>query len=329
MSQESVRPRRLPIRSISLRLEGLEGRCLLSGMSAKTVTFQEVLNGSTIVPGTSVLTITGTKKNDAITINDNGTGTAGNIFVSTGSGQDFMSTGAVSELLVKPGGGNDNITYELDSNLQPNVSELIEVGSKGTTVGSVQFTVNIVGKVLDHSSLAIFEAPVFSRKSTMTVNDSGEVDGDLTAGIAALGSTKIGRSPELFQFQSTAAIGPDGEIAAGVIGSRANDFGSFSYSGLNNGELDIVAQGNGGNDQFDADAFMIAGSTGTVGTSGSPSLIRTAGKKDKLNFTIERGTDSTSTTGIYAELIDTSKKDTSTHTGNVTATTKGADTTVM
>ena len=68
--------------------------------------------------GTTELLITGTKKNDGITISDNGTGTAGNIFVSLSDGQDFMSTGAVTEIAVQTGTGNDKVTYELDGNLQ-------------------------------------------------------------------------------------------------------------------------------------------------------------------------------------------------------------------
>ena len=62
------------------RLESLETRCLLTAKMPAQITIQEV--PSTLVSGTTELVITGTKKNDGISISDNGTGTAGNIFVS-------------------------------------------------------------------------------------------------------------------------------------------------------------------------------------------------------------------------------------------------------
>ena len=175
---------RLMKRSACLRFDKLDDRCLLSGKTPPQITIQET--PSTIgVPGSTLLLITGTKNNDSISINDNGTGTAGNIFVSLGDGRDYMSTGAVSEIAVATGKGNDRVTYELDGNLQPNVQELVFVGSNVKRGGgSVQFTVNIVGKVLDGASLGIIGVPDAKKTTTMTVNDSGEIDGSLTAGLA-------------------------------------------------------------------------------------------------------------------------------------------------
>ena len=318
-------------RSANLHLEKLEERCLLSTKPAPVVTFSETPDPNSFAPGATILTITGTKKNDSISISDNGTATAGNIFVSTGTGQDFMSSGAVSELLVLTGKGTDNVTYELDGNLQAKANELIEVGAsrKGQSGGSVNLTVNIVGKVLDQASLGILEAPDPTHKSIMTVNDSGEVDGDLTAGIAKLGSSHPGRGPEVLSVQSTATIGVNGDLDVGMIGSKAKDTASVSYSGTNDGEVDITELGNGGNDQLSADVYMIPGSTGKVGSSSNVSTLKTSGKKDKLRFTIYQGTDSTTTTNIFAAVIDTSKKDMSAHTENVMATTKGKDTIVV
>ena len=97
-------------------IEMLEHRCLLTAKMPAQITIKEIPN--TLVSGTSELLITGTKKNDGITINDNGTGTAGNMFVSLSDGRDFMSTGAVTEVAVSTGTGNDHVTYELDGNLQ-------------------------------------------------------------------------------------------------------------------------------------------------------------------------------------------------------------------
>ncbi len=172
------------------QLELLESRCLLNAKMPAQISIKET--PSTLIPGTSELLITGTKKNDSISISDNGTGTAGNIFVSTGDGQDFTSTGAVTDISVPTGTGNDRVTYELDGNLQTPNQELVFVGSgvkKGG--GSVQLTVNIVGKILAGSELVVLEQPDPKKLTTMTVNDSGEIDGSFTAGISSFGETKV------------------------------------------------------------------------------------------------------------------------------------------
>lgn len=57
-------------------------------------------------------------------------------------------------------------------------------------------------------------------------------------------------------------------------------------------------------------------------------MIKSSGKKDHLRFTVYQGTDSTSRSNIFAELIDSSRKDVSSHTANVIALTKGSDTIV-
>ena len=193
--------------------------------------------------------------------------------------------------------------------------------------GSIQFNVNILGKVLDTANLTVLGYPNQSKPTKMIVNDPGEIDGILGTGISYPGSNpRVAGGPEFFQFTSTASIGPDGEIGTGLIGSKRNDTASVSYKGTNNGELDITEIGNGGNDQLEADVTMVAGSTGTVGQGMFPSYLRASGKKDRLTFTITRGNDFSSTNGIYAQIFDTSKKDVSLHTPNVTAYTKGMDT---
>ena len=311
------------------RLEALEDRCLLSGKSPARITIQEMPNTGGLFPGTTVLLISGTKKNDSVSISDNGTGKAGNIFVSLGDGRDYMSTGAVSEIGVQTDTGTDRVTYELNGNLQSNVNELVFVGSNAKRGGgSVQFTVNIVGKVLDGASLGIVGVPDARKTTTMNVNDSGEVDGNLTAVLSTLGPKSPSGGPEVYHFSSSATIGPGGSLVTGLLGSRRNDIASVSYSGTNNGELDVNMFGNGGNDQLGADVFMLPGSVGAVGSAAKHSVLQTSGRKDRIFFAIHRGADTTTTTNVFAEIIGTSKKDTSMHTANVTAKTKGTDTIV-
>jgi hypothetical protein len=68
---------------------------------------------------------------------------------------------------------------------------------------------------------------------------------------------------------------------------------------------------------------MGMGSTGTVGESGSGTSIIAGKGKSRLSFTVERGTDTTSTTGVFAKVIGGSRKVVVDHTANVTVQSKG------
>lgn len=307
---------------LGTRLESLEPRCLLAAKVPAQITIQEV--PSTVIAGTSELVIMGTKKNDGITINDNGTGTAGNIFVSLSDGRDFMSTGAVTGIEVITGTGSDQVTYELDGNLQTPNQELVFVGSgvkKGG--GALQFTVNIVGAINDGSNLVVLAEPDAKKLTTMSVNDSGAIDGSLSTGISTFGETKLKPGPENFNLQSTGTIGPNGILDTGSIGGSHNDVAKISYSGTNNGAIELFEFGDGGRDTLSADVFMVPGSTGTVGTSKNEAEVEGSGK-DNLSFTVEEGTDTTTTTNIFAEVIGKTKKDRVIHTANVLVKTKGS-----
>ncbi len=304
-----------------IRLETLEARCLLTAKLPAQITIQEI--PSTLVSGTTELLITGTKKNDGITINDNGTGTAGNMFVSLSDGRDFMSTGAVTGVDVETGTGNDHVTYELDGNLQTPNQELVFVGSGVKQGGgAVQLTVNIAGSILTGSSLVVLGVPDPRKTTTMTVNESGEIDGDFTAGISGFGTKNPKPGPVKFSAQSTGTIGAGGDIDLGAVGGKHNDVATVSYSGTNNGEIDVFELGNGGSDNLNADIFMIPGSTGSVGTSNNQSIVEGSGK-DHLSFTVAQGTDTTTTSNIFAQIVGKTKKDKVTHTANVIVKTKG------
>ncbi len=308
------------------RLDFLEPRCLLNAKMPAAITIQETPNTGS--PGTSDLLITGTKGNDQISISDNGTGTAGNIFVSYSGGGMYMSTEAVTEIGVKTGTGKDQVTYELDGNLMTPNQELVFVGSgvkKGG--GSVQLTVNIVGKVLAGSNLLVIEEPDPKKLTSMTVNDSGEVDGSFEAGVSSFGATKVKPGPINYRFQSTATIGTGGDLVAGLVGGSHKDTGDITYSGTNDGQFGVTELGNGGSDQLSADVFMNPGSTGTVGTAGDESMVEGSGKSD-LSFTVAQGTDTTTTTNIFAQVVGKSKRTKVVHTANVSVNSKGSVTLV-
>ena len=308
------------------RVEILEARRLLSAKPPAQVEFEEM--PSTIDSGATELVITGTKKNDGIVINDNGTGTAGNIFVSLSNGTDYMSVNAITDIFVLTGTGKDSVTYELDGNLQPNVQRHVFVGSGAKNGGgTVDFTADVVGKTLAQSGLAVIGIADAKKPTTMTLNDSGDIDGSLTAGLE---TAKFGTShkagPEILNLSSTAQISSDGTLVAGLIGTARNDVANVSYTGTNDGEIDVTEKGNGGADRLAANIFMTSTSSGKVGGS-TPAEVTGSGK-DHLDFTIDRGADSTSMTGINAYIVGTSKKDKLVHTANVIATTKGSNSTV-
>jgi hypothetical protein len=138
------------------------------------------------------------------------------------------------------------------------------------------------------------------------------------------------RSSSLRFETLTAAIGPNGNLLAGLRGSSKRDIANVTYSGTNNGELDINEFGNGGNDQLSADVFMIPGSTGTVGSAMNHSTITASGKQDNLQFTIQDGNIPSSIVDvdIYAVIQSKSKKDKIVRTGNVQSFTQGSVTEV-
>ena len=162
----------------------------------------------------------------------------------------------------------------------------------------------------------------------MTVNDSGEIFGELSTGLVAPTVGKSNKAgPERFSFSSTAEISGAGQITAGIIGTKKNDTADIEYSGKNNGEIDVNEMGNGGSDQLTANIDMSAVSNGTVGSSSDKATVSGAGH-DLLTFKIRRGTDSTSTIGINAAITGSSRKDKLVHTANVLAATSGSDTIV-
>ena len=203
------------------------------------------------------------------------------------------------------------------------------VGSGGKNGGgTVQFTANIAGRILATSELSLLAVGDKTKTTTMTVNDSGEIDGSLITGLIAPTTGKSMKAgPERFFFSSTAPITGDGSLEAGLVGTNKNDTADVEYSGKNDGEIFVNETGNGGSDQLTANIDMTATSGGTVGDSLTKAIVSGAGR-DQSSFRIKRGTDSTSTTGVDAEITGSSRKDKLIHTANVIAATSGSDTIV-
>jgi hypothetical protein len=323
-------------RSLALHVENLEQRRLLSGNGAAHITIQEI--PSSLASGGYEMVITGTKGNDSILISDNGTGAAGNFFVSTGSGIDYMSLHAISYVYVVTGRGTDHVTYELNGNLAPSLSEAVFAisGSKGgsglpkvTGGGTLDFTANIVGKISESASLTVGVYSDPKSATTANVNVTGEVDGSLTIGVLPLNgisSKKAGNTTLNFNAKDT--VGLTGSLQAFGVGGKNRNNLNASYFGTNDGNLSVYEVGYGKNDEVNADLEMTSVSTGTVG-DGTFDAVGGTGSRLRARFTIYRGTDSTSTTGIHAEIYTMSKKSVAEQTANVTDQAAGSDTIVM
>src|SRR4051812_22863597 len=88
-------------------LESLEGRRLMAAQPLAPGVREITTNGAT------ELIITGTNRADTITISDNGTGAAGNVTVTSGTGATYTSVGPIAMIQVIAKGGNDQVTYNL------------------------------------------------------------------------------------------------------------------------------------------------------------------------------------------------------------------------
>ena len=245
------------------------------------------------------------------------------MFVSLSDGRDFMSSDAVTEIDVATGTGSDHVTYELDGNLQTPI-EIVFVGSgvkKGG--GSIQLTVNIVGAVNDGSSLVVIGVPDPRKPTKMTVNDSGESTVAFRRGSQHLVRPSSSRAPENLSVQSTGTIGPNGYLDLGAVGGSHNDVANIMYSGTNNGEVELFEEGNGGSDDSSADVYMIRDRRAPSAPRQASPRLKGPGN-DHLSFTVEQGTDTTTKTNIFAEVIGKTKKDKVIHTGNVVVNTKGS-----
>ena len=324
MRQQHSGVRRRPA---AFPLERLESRVLLSKAAPK-ITIQEVALGNQFE-----VQILGTPKNDAITINDNGTTGAGAITVTTGDGTTFTSTHPISAVAVATGQGSDHVTYNLLSALQ---TDRIVVASSASlsninmpTVkggGNLQFTANRVGAVLSDNALELFASPDSKGKTSMIVNDANSIVGTVVAGVSQFGSMTTNKNgPVSFSMTSTALVDATGTLFVVGSGGSGKNTMSATYSGTNKGDIEVGEGGSGSQDRLAADINMAAGSIGTVGAK-SMTAVSDSGKKASVHLAIRRGTDSTSTTGITAKIIAASKSSTAQQTANVVNQTQGKDT---
>ncbi len=223
--------------------ERLEARALLAKTPA-TIMFQVLPrnDGSNDFE----LLITGTSKNDAITIVDNGTDAAGNISVTTGSGLSFTSQQVITDVRAVTGKGNDRVTYELTGNLKAGVHEDVIAASAGSALGvagttgggNLQFVVDLAGKVSKDAELLAFAAADPKGKTAITFSDSSEIDGEVGVDVfSSGGSSNKNTGPVSLSLNSTSTIGIDGSLGFDTLVRASQTAVSATYVGRLIGEI--------------------------------------------------------------------------------------------
>lgn len=317
-------------KSTAPRLECLETRELLAARAVPQVAITEVTDGRS---ASYDLVIVGTRRNDAITIVDDGQAGAGAIRVSTGRGADYVAQHPIANIRVITGAGRDAVTYQLPCGLQAGVQRSVTMSSAGFTTptaptisggGSLRANVDVAGAIPAGSSLDVIATVAPKAATRLDVRQSGTVDGAFTVSATNQGQFMPARTgPVTFNLDSTAAIGATGRETVIAGGGRSRNLLSVNYSGTNDGALRVTEQGAGANDRVAANLLMAAGSTGTVAGSAAtiggtaPAQVGSTGKNARVRFAIFRGTDSTSTAGIDAQVTASARRSRIEHTANV------------
>lgn len=247
-----------PRLTLAPNLESLEGRQLLAA-SAGQLRLQEISTNNYVE-----LLITGTPQNDVVTIDDNGTGTAGNIRVTLADGTSYTSKQAISQVAFQGRRGNDQVTYNLNGDLVASRTVLIDLGA-----GDDQFTGNVKGAI-DTSATFALEAFGDPGNDNMVINESGAVQAGTffpylegNAGNDTLGYNAIGN------ISAGATVGP------GMSGGVGNDTITANYAGVVNGTYlyNLTMDGGAGNDTLSNNAYVLAGSNGQLGANSSTKAV--------------------------------------------------------
>lgn len=326
-----IAPRKPRPRQLRPTLDPLETRRLMAAKVAPQVSIVETPDGA----GSVTIQVTGTSRNDNIFVTDDGKHAAGSLRITANGIPLFINTAPFSFVTIATGAGRDRVSYNLAGGLAAGPSQNVSISSAGQNGisnrggGNLQVTANLAGSIAANSSLTLLVSPDPKASTTLNVAHSGTVDGNLIYGLTPTNSnsTNVRTGPTTFTAISTATVGASGLLGIGQIGGASRNLMQVDYNGTNNGELFVFGSGRGAKDVLTASLAMNAGSTGTVGQN-TPAQLMSTGKNARVQFLIARGTDTTSMTGIVAQLSTTSKQSVTVHTANVMTLSAGKDTVV-
>lgn len=282
-------------------LESLEGRRLMSA-GVPQVSVKEVT-----IKGTVELLVTGTNRADIINITDNGTGTAGNVTVSVGDGQTYVSTSPIGAIYVLGKGGNDQVTYNLTGTLVAPQSVVVNLGA-----GNDQFTANLTGDIDNPTGLDL-EAYGDAGNDTLTINQTGKtLEGSVFPFLDG------GAGNDTLTYNGTGNIASGASLMPGLAGDAGNDTITSHYTGQIDGNYvyNLTADGGSGNDTIVDTIDATAGSTGSIGSgASSPAAVLGDGGNDQILYTIDAPA---TMSGVNAVAVGGAGKDVVERTSNVT-----------
>ena len=290
-------------RASAPRLEALEGRRLMAARGA-TIGIQE---GT--VNGVTELLVTGTNRADVIHVADNGTGAAGNVTVTLGSGTKYVSHGAVGVVEVEGKGGTTRSATTSPAPSSPRGSVMVDLGA-----GNDQFTGNIAGDINNPDGLNL-QVYGGTGNDNLSINQTGR-----TLQGAFIPYLEGDAGNDTLAFKSTGAIAPAAAVLPGLTGGAGNDTITSDYSGVINGNYiyNLAIDGGPGDDTIVDNINVAAGSSGTIGTdANTPAIVRGGAGNDKIRFAIKVDP-SALRTQVAAVVSGGAGKDTIQRTSNVT-----------
>jgi hypothetical protein len=282
-------------------LEALEGRQLMAAALTQPSIKELTLKGYT------ELSIKGTNNGDSITINDNGTGSAGNVTVTLGNGTTYTTKSGVSVVELQGGSGSDNVTYNLTGTLTAAQSILLNLGN-----GNNQFTGNIAGAVNVAGGLDL-EVYGGTGNDTLVVNQTGETD----AG-AFVPFLSGGGGNNTLTYNGTGNIAANASVSPEFQGGPKSDTITSNYTGQDDGNYiyNLSVGAGSGTENITENVFLAAGSTGTVGFSPTqPATIKAGKGNDTIYYNIQA--DPTSTAQVIAAVLGNGGKGSITTSSNV------------
>jgi hypothetical protein len=254
-------------------VESLEGRQLLT---AHALTQVGVSEGNS--NGMPTLLIMGTNKSDIINITDNGSGAAGNVTVTLGSGATYTSRTAISEIEVVSRAGTDQVSYTLTGELVAPQTVLVYLGS-----GKDSFVANVNGAINNPAGLDL-EAYAGAGTDAMTINQSGQIkQGTFIPFFAG------GPGTDTMTYNGTGPINGNAAINPAFSAGNGNQTIVSNYSGTIDGNYvyNMTVHGGRGRANITDNIHVGPGSVGTVGTSAtSPALVKAVDGKAKIHYAV-------------------------------------------
>ena len=282
-------------------LEALEGRRLMAAALTQANIKEVAMKGYT------ELDIQGTNNGDAITIDDNGSASPGNVTVTLGDGTTYTTKAGVSVVKLQSGSGSDNVTFNMTGTLTAAQSVLLNLGN-----GNNQFTGNIAGAIAVAGGLDL-EVYGGTGNDTLVVNQTGATE----AG-AFVPYIQGGGGKNTMTYNGTGPIAANASVSPEFAGGAGKDTITSNYAGqvAGNYMYNLTVGAGSGTETITDNVFLAAGSTGTVGYSPTqPATIKAGKGNDTIYFNVQA--DPTSTAQVIAAVLGGGGKGSITTSSNV------------